>query len=161
MATASLERFRAAQDSELDGFSRALSELRTTGKQSHWIWYIFPQLAGLGTSALAQRFGLAGVDEATAYFLDPSLRSRLVECTRAVASGLEAGRHLTRVMGSDIDALKLVSSLTLFEGIAARLGPEYQSFVELSKGVLARAEAQGYPRCRFTRRALEGGGVAR
>lgn len=151
-----LERFRLAQDSDDDGVAEALHELRTTGKRSHWIWYVFPQLAGLGSSHMARAFGLDGVAEALAYFRDPTLRSRLTEATAAVLARLNEGLRLTRVMGSEIDALKLVSSLTLFEGVAMMLGGEHERFAALASEVLQRAEAQGYPRCAFTLKALAG-----
>lgn len=151
-----LERFRLAQDSDDDGIAEALHELRTSGKRSHWIWYVFPQLAGLGSSHMARAFGLDGVQEASSYFRDPTLRSRLTEATAAVLARLNEGWPLTRVMGSEIDALKLVSSLTLFEGIAAQFGGEHLRFASLAGEVLQRAEAQGYPRCAFTLKSLEG-----
>ncbi|HET9932692.1 MAG TPA: DUF1810 family protein [Polyangiaceae bacterium] len=150
-----LDRFRLAQDSDDDGFAEALHELRTTGKRSHWIWYIFPQLAGLGSSSMARAFGLDGIAEATVYFRDPILRERLLDATAAVSERLDQGMPLTRVMGSEIDSLKLVSSLTLFEAIAAKAGPEHERLAKLAGHVLERAEAQGYPRCSFTSKALE------
>jgi uncharacterized protein (DUF1810 family) len=73
-----LDRFRQAQDAPDAGYAGALRELRAGEKTSHWIWYVFPQLAGLGRSSTAVYYGLAGVEEAAAYLRDPVLGERLV-----------------------------------------------------------------------------------
>jgi uncharacterized protein (DUF1810 family) len=155
-----LNRFRSAQDRQGGGYAEALAEIRSGGKQGHWIWYVFPQLYGLGTSSLARAYGIRSVDEAEAYLRDSVLRSRLLEITDAVARQLEAGRSLDTVMGSSIDVLKLVSSLTLFGGVARRLtleasSPEYDTLARLASGIVAQAEANGYPPCERTLAALE------
>jgi len=160
MSHSSLERFHSAQGDPLHGYRNALAEIRTTGKRSHWIWYIFPQLAGLGQSPQARRFALAGRAEARAYLEDPRLRSRLLEISTAVADQLQRGHGLLEIMGSSIDAQKLVSSLTLFEQLsrelfAERAEPECQELMTIAERVLAAGVAQGYPRCAFTQRALE------
>jgi len=116
--TWSLRRFHAAQERAEEGFEAALCELRGTGKRGHWIWYVFPQLAGLGGSSMAREYAIQGRDEALGYLHDPVLRSRLLEATRAVKDRLGEGWPLERVMGSHIDCVKLVSSLTLFEWAA-------------------------------------------
>lgn len=157
----SLARFAAAQADSQAGFEVALRELQSGEKRSHWIWYIFPQLGGLGSSAMATRYGLRGVDEAVAYFRDPLLRERLRLATRAVASHVRArpSRSLAALMGGQVDARKMVSSLTLFREIARRQGEadpsvdnsHLQADVDL---ILAAAAGQGLPECAFTRAAI-------
>lgn len=105
-----LQRFVAAQSHGV--YERALGEIRAGRKQSHWIWFIFPQVAGLGSSAMAQRFAIASLDEARAYLAHSVLGARLVECVRA-ALALK-GRTAREVFGHPDDA-KLRSCLTLFE----------------------------------------------
>ena len=111
-----LDRFRDAQNSSDAGFESALDELRRGRKSGHWIWYIFPQIAGLGTSDAARTFALEGEEEAAEFLRDTELRSRLLTIASAVADQLRTGRtqSLRALMGSDIDARKVVSSLTLF-----------------------------------------------
>ena len=107
-----LERFVQAQDGV---YEQALRELRDGAKRGHWMWFVFPQVAGLGSSPTAQRYAISGLDEAHAYLAHPVLGPRLVECAQAL---LELGeRDPVRVLGS-IDALKLRSSMTLFEAAA-------------------------------------------
>lgn len=108
---ASLDRFLAAQDELYD---QALSELRQGRKQSHWMWFIFPQLRGIGRSATAEFFGLADLAEAQAYLRHPVLGPRLVESAEAVLE--HAGQPAERIMGG-IDAMKLRSSATLFAAV--------------------------------------------
>ena len=105
-----LERFVRAQD---DGgtYEAAVAELRSGRKRSHWMWFVFPQVAGLGSSPMAQQFALSGLDEARAYLAHPVLGSRLVEAARAL-TGLPGGDPVA-VLGP-VDALKLRSSMTLF-----------------------------------------------
>jgi uncharacterized protein (DUF1810 family) len=152
-----LQRFRAAQDQSSGGFLDALSEIRSGAKRGHWMWFIFPQLYGLGTSSMARAYGIRGVEEADAYLRDPVLRQRLIEMTRAVVEQVDAGVSLETLMGSSIDALKLVSSLSLFGVVAQRLAgsvPELQTFVDTSTRLLERAALEGYPPCARTRRAV-------
>jgi uncharacterized protein (DUF1810 family) len=104
-----LERFVAAQAGAYD---TAVAELRNGCKQSHWMWYVFPQLAGLGHSARAQHYGITGLDEARAYLAHPVLGARLQECA-AVLEGLGPGLTASSIFGYP-DDLKLRSSLTLF-----------------------------------------------
>ncbi|WP_144714894.1 DUF1810 domain-containing protein [Curtobacterium pusillum] len=103
-----LERFVRAQDGVHD---RALAELRSGRKSSHWMWFVFPQLAGLGRSATAQQYSLDGLDEARAYLAHPVLGPRLLEATDAAATA-PAG-SVDALLGG-VDALKLRSSMTLF-----------------------------------------------
>ena len=108
-----LERFVRAQDGGV--YDAALRELRAGAKRGHWMWFVFPQVAGLGRSSTAQHYALAGLVEARAYLAHPVLGPRLVECAQAL---LElSGRDPVRVLGS-VDALKLRSSMTLFEAAA-------------------------------------------
>ncbi|HEV7339258.1 MAG TPA: DUF1810 domain-containing protein [Bosea sp. (in: a-proteobacteria)] len=103
-----LSRFVAAQ---ADMFDDALAELQTGRKRGHWMWFIFPQLRGLGVSATAQHFGLAGIGEARAYLGHPLLGPRLVASVEALL-GLR-GPTLSQIFGSP-DDLKFASSMTLF-----------------------------------------------
>ena len=96
-------------------FETALAELRVGRKQSHWMWFIFPQLAGLGRSPTAQRYGITSLEEASAYLAHPLLGPRLNECVEAVLPW--AGRHSAEEILGPIDALKLRSSLTLFDSV--------------------------------------------
>ena len=104
----SLERFVEAQAGVYD---TALAELRAGRKRSHWMWFVFPQIAGLGHSATAQRYAIAGLDEARAYLAHPVLGPRLAEAAQALL-GVE-GRSAAEIMGYP-DDLKLRSSMTLF-----------------------------------------------
>jgi uncharacterized protein (DUF1810 family) len=109
-----LQRFVDAQD---DGgaYRAALAELRAGRKRSHWMWFVFPQVAGLGRSAMAQHYAISGLAEARAYLAHPVLGPRLLECARALTS-LD-GADAVAVLGS-VDAQKLQSSMTLFAAAA-------------------------------------------
>jgi uncharacterized protein (DUF1810 family) len=151
----SLERFHDAQADEDSGYEAALAEMRSGRKRRHWIWYIFPQLAGLGRSGVAQYYALQDLDEACEYLRDPVLRSRYEEVTAAVAEQLEAGVPLERLMGGSIDALKLASSLTLFSAAASRLANETSdALAHRCDAILRITTPQGYPACSFTRKQL-------
>jgi len=105
-----VQRFVDAQDRG-GAYDRALAELRQGRKRGHWIWFVFPQIAGLGTSEMSRRYAIASLEEASAYLAHPLLGPRLVECAEAL---LELpGRDPVAVLGG-IDALKLRSSMTLF-----------------------------------------------
>ena len=163
MSTSNLQRFHTAQAAAGSGYANALAEIRGTGKRTHWIWYIFPQLAGLGRSPEARRYGVAGRTEAKAYVRDPVLRSRLLEITKAIAERLKNGGSLLNILGSSIDALKLVSSMTLFLQISRELraeepNAEYEALADAAQQVLEAASEQGYSECAFTRQALGDGG---
>lgn len=110
---ARLSRFIQAQERG-GAYERALAEVRAGAKRGHWIWFVLPQLRGLGRSAMAQEFGLDGAAEARAYLAHPVLGARLVEMARAVLGAGEHGAPAEVVMGSGVDALKLRSSMTLF-----------------------------------------------
>lgn len=103
-----LERFVAAQAPMFDG---VLSEIRAGRKRSHWMWFVFPQLRGLGLSPTAQHYGITDLTEALAYLAHPLLGERLRSCTRAVLA--VEGRTLHDIFGSP-DDLKFASSMTLF-----------------------------------------------
>lgn len=107
----SLDRFVEAQTLAYPG---ALAEIRRGAKRSHWMWYIFPQLAGLGLSATARHFAIRSADEAQAYLDHPVLGARYLECVSALQD-LPISNPVA-VFG-EIDAMKLRSSLTLFEAV--------------------------------------------
>jgi uncharacterized protein (DUF1810 family) len=106
----SLQRFLAAQE---DGgtYDRAVAELRRGRKSSHWMWFVFPQLAGLGRSPTAVHYALSSLDEARAYLAHPVLGPRLVECAQVLTE--LSGPTAEEVFGA-LDAMKLHSSMTLF-----------------------------------------------
>jgi uncharacterized protein (DUF1810 family) len=108
-----LERFVKAQRGGV--YERALEELRASEKRSHWMWFIFPQIAGLGHSAMAQRFAIASLEEARAYLAHGVLGLRLRACTQAVLD--VQGRDAHAIFGSP-DDLKFRSSMTLFDRAA-------------------------------------------
>ncbi len=111
-----LERFRKAQSHE---YETALAEIKNGRKESHWIWYIFPQLKELGYSSTAKYYGLAGRGEAEVYLKDDVLRTRLIEISEALLS-LDSSDPL-EVMGYP-DNLKLRSSMTLFALVSPETG---------------------------------------
>jgi uncharacterized protein (DUF1810 family) len=108
-----LNRFVEAQE---DDYDRALSEIRSGRKRSHWIWYIFPQLDGLGFSATSKRYSIKSIAEAEAYLSHPVLGPRLIECAEALLRNKD--RSAFDILGSP-DDLKLKSCATLF----ARVSP--------------------------------------
>ena len=107
-----IERFIEAQNTS-NTYRQALVEMQQGHKQTHWIWFIFPQLKGFGHSAYSQYYGLADIDEARTYLAHPLLNERLREITKAVLQ--HGNMDVKRVMGSSIDAVKLKSSMTLFD----------------------------------------------
>ncbi len=107
-----LRRFIDAQD---DVYATALAELRAGSKQSHWMWFVFPQLAGLGRSPTARFYAIASIDEAHAYLEHPLLGARLRECVDALLPW--AGKRTPEQILGSIDATKLRSSLTLFDRV--------------------------------------------
>ncbi len=117
-----LQRFVDAQDSG-DTYATALAELRRGHKRSHWMWFVFPQIAGLGQSPTAAHYGIRGLDEARAYLAHPVLGPRLVECADAL-TGLDSTDPV-EVLGG-IDAVKLRSSMTLFSRAADDQGTSRQ-----------------------------------
>jgi uncharacterized protein (DUF1810 family) len=119
--TADLARFVAAQRDVYDG---VLDELRRGHKTGHWIWFIFPQVAGLGRSAMSEAFAIGSLVEARAYLAHPILGARLRECTAIVAA--TQGRTPDEMFGS-LDAMKVRSSMTLFH----RAAPEEPVFSQV------------------------------
>jgi len=109
-----LERFVRAQDSG-GTYQQAVAELRAGRKASHWMWFIFPQVAGLGFSSMSQRYAISGLAEARAYLRHPVLGPRLAECARILADA--DGSTADAIVGP-VDALKLRSSMTLFAAAA-------------------------------------------
>ena len=105
-------------------YPQALAELRRGLKTGHWMWFIFPQIAGLGFSEMSQRFGISSIEEARAYLAHPVLGPRLIECASVVAG--TSGRTAEQIFG-DIDAIKLRSSMTLFH----RAAPEEPVLVQV------------------------------
>jgi uncharacterized protein (DUF1810 family) len=115
-----LRRFLAAQDAGRT-YEQATAELRRGRKTSHWMWFVFPQIAGLGQSPVSRMYAISGLAEARAYLAHPVLGPRLVECA-AIVAGL-SDRTAEQIFGG-IDALKLRSSMTLF----LRAAPDQPAF---------------------------------
>lgn len=109
-----LRRFLAAQDAG-GTYPRALGELRAGRKRTHWMWFVFPQVAGLGHSATAREYAISGRDEARAYLDHPVLGARLREAAGALLDG--PGGDPAAILGP-VDAMKLRSSMTLFAEVA-------------------------------------------
>ncbi|MBT3071800.1 DUF1810 domain-containing protein [Rhodomicrobium sp. Az07] len=118
-----LRRFVDAQE---HSYARAVAELRHGLKLTHWMWYIFPQLRGLGRSPTAWRYGIASLDEARAYLSDGVLGPRLVECTRLV---LDAGKPVSAIFPAP-DDMKFHSSVTLFAKAAGSGEPIFAEAIE-------------------------------
>ena len=118
-----LERFAAAQE-RAGTYRQAVAELRAGSKRSHWMWFVFPQITGLGSSAIAREFAIGSLAEARAYLAHPVLGPRLAECSRILADA--DGATATEIFGP-IDALKLRASMTLFAAAA----PEKQVFTDV------------------------------
>ena len=112
-----IKRFKTIQDNPFTGYAQALKEITNGKKISHWIWYIFPQLRGLGQSSRSIYYGLADLQEAELYLNDDLLGSRLREISEALLK--HAGRPAVSILG-DIDAIKVRSCMTLFD----RLSPD-------------------------------------
>ncbi|WP_332687805.1 DUF1810 domain-containing protein [Devosia sp.] len=113
-------------DAQNHVYPQVLHELRSGQKRSHWMWFIFPQIAGLGHSAMAERFAIGDLEEARAYLAHPILNIRLHECTSAVllhAPGAAAPRRLSQIFGAPDDR-KFHSAMTLFH----RADPEESLF---------------------------------
>ncbi len=155
----SLERFHRAQASPSAGYTTAPAEIRQGRKTSHWIWYIFPQIEGLGRSSTARAYAMRDLAEACEYLRDPLLRARYEEIAGAVSEQFARGRALEELMGGRTDALKVASSLTLFRAAAQSLtaeDPTFDSLVQRSDSILEQTRAQGYPPCSNTLTKLNG-----
>jgi len=120
VSASDLDRFVTAQSRD---YARALAELRAGRKQSHWMWYVLPQLRGLGHSHMAHTYGVAGREEAAAYLAHPILGPRLLECVQAVLQHTDLSAE--EIFGG-IDATKFRSCLTLFAAVA----PDERCFQE-------------------------------
>ncbi len=132
-----LTRFVAAQEAV---YGRVLLELRSGHKTSHWMWFVFPQIEGLGYSEISRRYAISSLDEAKAYLAHPVLGPRLRECTRLVMQ--VEGRRLTEIFG-EIDALKFHASMTLFARAAKeQMGQEKQEDEEEEDSVFTQALAR-------------------
>ena len=104
--------FKKFIDAQKFSYESALAEIRRGQKTSHWIWFIFPQLKALGSSPTAKRYGIENLDEAKEYLANETLRNHLMEISRAL---LELKNNdIEYIMGSSIDKIKLLSSMTLF-----------------------------------------------
>jgi uncharacterized protein (DUF1810 family) len=155
----SLDRFHQAHASNSSGYDTALAEIRRGRKTSHWIWYIFPQIEGLGHSSAARAYAIRDLVETCAYLRAPLLRTRYEEIAGALSDQLARGRALEDLMGGSTDALKLVSSLTLFCAAAQRLAvddPTFNSLAQRCDSILERTSAQGYPPCPQTLARVSG-----
>jgi uncharacterized protein (DUF1810 family) len=119
--TPDLARFVSAQ---ADVYDEALAQLRAGRKRTHWMWFVFPQIAGLGSSPTARRYAIASLEEARAYLTDTVLGPRLIECTSALLA--VEGRTAEQIFGYP-DDLKLRSSMTLF----GRAAPEIELFQQV------------------------------
>ncbi len=111
-------------DAQAPVYQRVLAELRQGQKQSHWMWFIFPQLAGLGHSPMARRFAIASREEAVAYLGHGVLGPRLRQCAALVNA--VGGRTITEILGSP-DDLKFCSSMTLFGAVSS--DPEFSNAI--------------------------------
>lgn len=110
------DRLRRFVDAQAGGvYERALAELRAGRKRTHWMWFVFPQIAGLGQSPTSLLYAISSLEEARAYLQHPLLGPRLAECCRAL---LDLGTHDAGAVLGQIDALKLRSSMTLFAAAA-------------------------------------------
>jgi uncharacterized protein (DUF1810 family) len=127
-------------DAQADTYDDAASELRRGRKRTHWMWFVFPQLAGLGASATSQHYGLDGLEDARAYLAHDVLGQRLLECARILTE--LPGSNPVQVFGA-VDAKKLQSSMTLFS-LAAPDQPVFREVLakyfggELDEGTTSR-----------------------
>ncbi len=126
-----LKRFLNAQESggmydNMSNYQTALQEIRNGHKQTHWIWYVFPQMKGLGKSEISQFYGIDGREEAYAYIEHPILRERLVEATRAV---LNNGKSVYEIFGQD--TIKVRSCMLLFASVSDI--PEFKRLIQKYK----------------------------
>ncbi len=130
----SLDRFLKAQEKSYAG---ALAELQAGAKRGHWIWWILPQMRGLGTSEYAVLYGISDKAEAVAYLAHPVLGARYRECVAAIHGHLCQGRVAPlSLMGSEIDVMKLRSSVELFRTVAPKSDQPFQTLATEIIGVL-------------------------
>jgi len=121
-----LDRFLKAQNQNYEGYETALSEIKSGFKRSHWIWYIFPQLKGLGRSGIAEQYGLDGILEAKAYLANETLCNRLVTITLAL---LADNKSIVEILGHT-DAMKVRSCMTLFEIASGDLDTPFRAVLD-------------------------------
>ncbi|MFD1033757.1 DUF1810 domain-containing protein [Sphingomonas hankookensis] len=114
-------------DAQRDSYPAALAELRAGAKRSHWMWFVFPQIAGLGSSATARHYAIADRAEAQAYLAHPLLGARLVESAQALLA--HRGGDIATMLGT-IDAMKLRSSTTLFEAASDGAEPIFAAILD-------------------------------
>ena len=147
-----LQRFVDAQH---NSFERALSEIEAGGKSSHWMWYVFPQIVGLGQSTTSLQYAIGSVEEAQAFLAHPVLGERYLQIVHGVWDQVvQRGLTVHDLFGSPDDT-KLVSSLTLFCGAARRLeSDDDASFIDEANEILKAAYAQGLARCTTTEEFL-------
>jgi len=126
-STVDLNRFKSAQS---DVYPQVVRELKAGRKQSHWIWFIFPQIEGLGTSLMNDRYAVRSLEEARAYLADPLLYDHLVECCDLLLA--HSSQPIDRIMGYP-DNLKLKSSMTLFK-LADPEDPIFQEVLDAFYG---------------------------
>ena len=126
----SLDRFLKAQERM---YPVVLKEIKKGEKESHWMWYIFPQLRGLGKSQMAYTYGINGIEEAKAYLAHPVLSARLIEICEALLE--HKGEDIEDILG-DIDAIKLCSSMTLFAHISDNSSVFYQVLDYFYEGII-------------------------
>jgi uncharacterized protein (DUF1810 family) len=153
MSDVHLERFRDGYRHDL---GRALGELEQGRKRSHWMWFMFPQVAGLGTSPMAAHYAIHSRGEAKAFLRDPDLGPGYQELVDAVWRQIIGRGATIQMLFGQPDDQKLVSSLTLFAGVAAELGDEWTLGLIKANEILDRAAEQGLPRCAATQRFLVG-----
>ena len=110
--TFNLQRFLDAQESD---YANALREIKQGYKQSHWIWFIFPQMRGLGRSPMAENYGIKSIEEARAYLENPILKKRLIEISSALLK--HKGKSTAYEILGTLDAMKVRSSMTLFDHV--------------------------------------------
>ena len=113
-------------DAQAPVYPQVVAELGRGRKQSHWMWFIFPQLAGLGSSAMARRYAIVSREEALAYLGHPLLGPRLSQCTALVIA--VEGKTIREILGSP-DDMKFRSSMTLFDAVS-RAAPEFRAAIE-------------------------------
>ena len=155
-----IQRFKDAQDDAYSGIATALAEIDAGQKRGHWIWYVFPQLAGLGRSDMSQAYGIDGVREAVEYLRDAVMRARLLSIVSALAAQRRTGStRLSDIMASRLDAAKVMSSMTLFGAVASRLHAEGAcadcgGIARYAEEILGWGEDEGLPSCEYTRSVL-------
>ena len=151
VADVDLERFR---DGYRRDFDRALDEIDGGRKRSHWMWFIFPQVAGLGSSSTAAHYAIRSRKEAEAFLADPVLGDGYRRLVDAVWQQVIGGDVTIRALFGGPDDQKLVSSLTLFGSLANDLGDDWSATARQITELLDRADTQGLPRCSTTQRFL-------